>query len=672
MSRHPQRSLAWWVVRGALIATGITVTGIAVGWLMSWLEPATPTAVVAGSSSTAGSGSGLAGASKRPTTTPSNDARDPTVGATSDITAIRSADPTDPLALPSADELAALESTGHALFTGLVLLPGGTACPGATLFYSGSAVTVSDEHGRYRVVVVQNTWNLLGVSPDSQMLAAVKVGVGAGSASCAGPSRRIDLTLEWTARFTGTTIERTTERPVPGSLVELLAFLGDPRRHEPLWSLSTTADDQGAFAFIGVPPDAVALRASAAGFASDGWFQFDLSDGRERLDVKFQLERRIHVRGWFSPWPPQAIDATAAAGSRLRAFPAAGDVARATDALETSVATDGTFDLLFPASVGLDLLLEAGGGALWSGRVDVAWDSGDVDLGRIDLEAPASLNVRLDLPPEVLELGFELVVGRSLHGNWLDYHFPFDRDGLARATPLPTGELDASIYLGNQWISFGGEDELERVTPLSAGEQRTLPAMTPDTWLVAGRVLDASGVPAAGANFELLMPMGDGFANARGGTTADGRYAVVQCFSEASYRHIPLGVPIELVARGRAGVARAVVTTSPPPRGSAFRVDLHLAPGRTLRGRALDAEGNALGVSQLWLWPMTAAPPAPPITFETPIIVAIDAEGLFSADTLEEREYYARGATETQSLDYGRVRPSADPITLAPLPISKE
>jgi hypothetical protein len=652
-----------------LVAALAAAIGIAIfaasRFLSSEVEPGTPSAVAR---------EGVA--SKPPANVPSLDESDSSPRETSteehSPPATRDLQSDESLALPDHDALAELEAHGRALFFGLVRDFAGEPCPGATVFHRGIAAGVSDASGRYRVEVAQNTWNPFAEYGRESILAAVKPGVGACAQRCGGASRRIDLQLEWKAVFAGRCVARSTREPVQLAQVELLGVVEEDAG--PLFTMTATCDEAGAFRFVGTPPGTIEVRAHAKGFSSDGWFPYDVSAGLDRVGIEFELEPQSKLRGWFTPWPPPdarraQVVALVNAG-RERGPPIEPTLA--------TVGADGRFELPFATSTGLDVVLEAGGGALW--RVHLAGsqlEGGDVDLGRIELAAPVVVTGTLALPREILELGFGIRVRASTDGGERTFDFPVAADGSFRAAPLPPCLLEWTILVGDglelrdgEFMGMLGEGGRE----LLGGGQVDLGVLHLGDALIAGRVTDEHGVPAAGAVVRLCLktrsnsimfePMGN-----RGTCDRGGRYFFVQSFDGGSVMDQEildaLADPIQLSARRRHAIGTSEKFVY-PAKDQALRIDLKLIPGGSLHGRVLGEDGKPLadGVIEI-----RAAPESHVVdTWLEHLMEKTDSDGCFEAVGLEDADYDVSMWSGRKRVSFGRVRPGPDAVTLTPRP----
>ncbi len=607
--------------------------------------------------------------------------RPPELDVGSDEAATRTVEKGDPFDLPAPAALRMLEASGRALLVGVVTGFDLEPCPGAKLFHNGVPVGVSDAQGCFRLDVEQNSWNSMSASRWSNVLAAVKEGVGAGSASCDGSSRRVDVALQWRALFAGRCVERGSGKPVAQADVELLSFLGE--RRTALFGLATRTDEKGAFRFVGIAPGIAELRARAAGFASDGWFPFDVSAGADRTNVEFVLERIVHAHGWFSPWPPPWLnDHGAAREARVVAIPAAGrESAPESEPVIAPVAADGAFDAAFPACNGIDLVLEAGGGALWQEHIACDWETPDLDLGRIPLAAPAAITGTVGLPRDLLELGFELLVVVRTYDDRRVLRFPVGLDGRFRAEPLPPGRLLWGVVLGDELVIertltvfsgernvvFGDEQELEGGTLLDLG------TVAAKGRIVAGRVTDAAGASVRGATIQIPVATRDGLV-VLGGFSSEcdgkGRYVVqigMESDSSGSAIEVALStVPVALCARTRGGIGRSPPFLFPAD-GEAARRDLKLEPGLELRGRALDAAGRPLAGATIDFVPDFQHFRSALFIDES---VTTDADGAFELGGLEEVDYLANALVDDEWVHFGRARPGEAPVTLSPVTLT--
>lgn len=526
--------------------------------------------------------------------------------------ATRAALEVDPLALPTPAEIDAVERDGQALFWGCVLAPDGTPCAGATLWHDGRLVGESDARGAYRIVVAQCTWDAANGSNDrfEHWLHARKEGVGVTQAWCqrSGP---IDLLLHPGYSVSGRTVARGSAAPLPGMQVELHVPLVSPtgvvRRFLPM---SVESDAAGAFRFDTLMGARFALRASGGEWASDGWFEFDVDPQRGRSRLDFELEPRLTAKGWFAPWPPPGFDAAAAAGARVVALVASSQ-ALLDQPESAAVAEDGAFALRFAATGSLELRLEVGGASPWSRTLDLPWEPAPVDLGRIELPEPARVTGRVALPPELLELGFELVVVQPTLAAPRVVRVPLDGDGRFASPPLAPGPFLHGVVLGDELViaaSLGAFDPrsglargVDDVAPLEPGESRDLGTLAPSVPLIAGRVTRAEGRAAFDAVVELAWELDEESGAVETRADREGRYVIVSPF-EHDAREAAEERTWRMVARHHG--ARCERGELPPPTpSSARRIDLALDRGAAMSGRVVDADGAPLAHARFLFFP---------------------------------------------------------------------
>ncbi len=533
------------------------------------------------------------------------------------LSARRAAETFDPLATPAPSEIDGVEREGKALFWGRVLAPDGSPCAGATLWHDGVISGTSDEQGHYRLVVAQRTWDSGRTSNQGfeHWLHARKEGVGVTQAWCGRCSGRCDLRLDPGYAVAGRVVARGSGAPLSGIVVEyhlpLVAPTGALRR---LLPLRTVSDEAGAFRFQTLMGSRFALRASGAEWASDGWFEFDVDPkrGRDRLD--FELEPRLIAKGWFTPWPPLGFPPAAALDARVVAL-AAGGQAIADEPDATRVADDGSFALRFAATGTLELRLQVADDSPWSCRIDLPWEPTPVDLGRIELPAPARVTGRVALPAELLELGFEFVVVQPTLAAPRIVRVALDAQGRFTSPPLANGGFLHGVVLGDELAIAGtlanfaprsgiavGDGEAQ--PPLAAGETRDLGTLAPPGPLLAGRLTLADGSAAFNAIVELAWDVedaGDSFA-----TLADaaGRYVIGRRlgFEPEELAAIAKGngriVAHHHAERGRSQPLPALTA------GGSMRVDVALDRGAAASGRVVDAQGAPLAGARFLFFPV--------------------------------------------------------------------
>ncbi|MBL8843644.1 MAG: carboxypeptidase regulatory-like domain-containing protein [Planctomycetes bacterium] len=526
--------------------------------------------------------------------------------------ATRAALEVDPLALPTPAEIDAVEREGQALFWGRVLAPDGTPCAGATLWHDGREAGESDALGRYRIVVAQRTWDAANGSNDhfEHWLHARKEGVGVTQAWCqrSGP---VDLLLRPGYSVSGRTVARGSAAPLPGMQVELHVPLVSPtgvvRRFLPM---SVASDAAGAFRFDTLMGARFALRAGGGDWASDGWFEFDVDPQRGRSRLDFELEPLLTAKGWFTPWPPPGFDAAAAAGARVVALVASSQALL--DRPESAaVAEDGAFAVRFAATGSLELRLEVGGASPWSRTLDLPWEPAPVDLGRIELQEPARVTGRVALPPELLELGFELVVVQPTLAAPHVVRVPLDAEGRFTSPPLAPGPFLHGVALGEELAiaatlrSFDPQSGLARgvdeVAALLPGELRDLGTLAPSTPLLAGRIARADGSAAFDAVVELAFEFDEESGAVEARADREGRYVIATSFDEM-WLEAAEARTWRLVAHHH-GARGERLEPSPPTPGSARRIDVALDRGAVVSGRVVDAGGAPLAHARFLFFP---------------------------------------------------------------------
>lgn len=590
----------------------------------------------------------------------------------------RKKDEFDPLALPDRAERRRLAEQGRGVFCGVVFLPDGTPCPGATVFFRGEAVATTDERGRYRFEFEDP---FPGYMNDCGPVAAVKPGVGAGMADPEGDGPRADIVLMWESRISGTVIESVSRKPVPSAFVEMASYvkLDSPLHNDLLRQETFTADD-GSFEFVGfAAPGEVHVRGTADCGASDGWMSYLAEDG-DRCDVTLEIEPIIRIRGRFSPWPPRSLpDPAMATDARVRMIADEGrsDGPRNT-AVEAVVDSEGRFEGSLPSTMRLDLLLVAGTGALWHEEVEVSFPKRDVDLGRIVLDDCVALTGVVGLPTEVLELGCRVSVWAN-PWSWDRPHwflFPVDRAGRFRAEPLPPGRIELYVILGGESVieisvpdSEPGEDSEEseegRIEP---GTVYDCGRLVPEGGVIAGRITGPEG-RAAPAQVRLMLRESSGEdAYLWGGTTESGVYALL---TSPSRREFIDGLRGEAIAESEtswiwvrsAGVEGEADLPELPEASAAIRRDIRCDRTHELEGILVDHSGVPLE----GCFVMVQRDPA---SGTTPRRFAYDrgaitnAEGKFLIQGLDDAVYRASTGDDEDPIDLGPVRPGPDRVTL--------
>ncbi|MBL8843999.1 MAG: carboxypeptidase regulatory-like domain-containing protein [Planctomycetes bacterium] len=575
--------------------------------------------------------------------------------------------PRSPLELPVDAELAALESRGQLLLAGRVIGFDGAPCPGAVLWWEGKPVATCDADGAYRVELPRPLFALGGARRRGRLY-AVAAGVGAGVANYGDRSGPLDVPLLWRARLRGTAIDAVTRQPVGGASVEFLAIASSSDL--PDWKLAATTDAAGRFEFVGLPPFRAALRASAPPLATPGWQRFDSAapvaslpkvDGVAEgvaLELELELQAAIELRGRFVPWPPP-IDAAQAATARLEVLPAASQLATDVEQWSVPLAADGSFRCPIARTFDAALSLAVDGGVLWHRDRRIDGDETVIDLGRIELAEPAAIELHVDLPRELLELGATATL-REISGWGGPWQAPIGSDGRVRFAPFDSRQLKIAVRLGERSSYFNSGD----IDPLRPGEQRELRvgglAPRAGGLLVAGRVVDADGQPGVGVALSLVVPI-EGQPLVL--TTTSDRLGVYSFPSRVWGKQAVLerGASIELLARGRCGFASVALDSTLPAQWSARRVDVRLAAGASLRGVVVDAAGAPLANGMLELSPVSGDRVE---QVAGPIELDLDELGAFAIDSLELRDYAARIRGPSGWLELGIVRPGGAAVTL--------
>jgi len=589
------------------------------------------------------------------------------------LEASRSAEAVDPLATPEPSEIDAIESEGRALLWGVVHAPDSQPCAGATIRHDGKVVATSDERGRYRVAVEQRTWESSSTSRGfAHWLHARKAGVGVAQQWSGGASRRVDLVMHAGCAISGRVRQRDRDAPVAGARVEfsqpMISSSGSPTA---LVSIETTSDGDGRFAFDALLGGRIALRATAAEWASCGWFEFDVDGKRGRQGIDFELEPLLAAKGWFVPWPPAGVERAEATRAQIAAIDA--QVASPTTVAEPErapIAEDGTFTVRFAATAALELRLELAGGVAWRRNFDLPREPRDLDLGRIELAAPARVRGELALPPELLELGFEFGAVVDAADGPQTLRATVGSDGRFVSPPLPPGRPGSlGILLGDAValrLSLRRRDEatgeMVGVGELAAGETRDLGRVVPKGALLAGRVVDPRGGPTADSAIVIAYGEGDEAGTIESWADAKGRWLLALADDGSPPWLFELaGSAVRVVAARHA--VRAFVPLPRPMAGGVFeRVDLVLGDGERASGRVVDERGEPRRHAQLQFLPSQEVA----IVGRWPVMIWTDGDGRFSASGLAPGKWrafeYVDGGMEIHPLD-AFVVPCAD-VTL--------
>ena len=585
-------------------------------------------------------------------------------GSAAAIAAARAADAIDPLAIPEPHEIDAIESEGRVLFWGVVVAPDSRPCAGATILHDGKVAATSDEQGRYRVAVEQRTWD------DSQAttrgfehyLHARKAGVGVAQKWCGGSSRRVDLMMIAGCAVSGRVRRRGSDEAVAGARIEFQVPSSQWGPPMMLVSLETTSDGDGRFAFDSLMGGRIALRATADEWASCGWFEFDVHRVKGRHGIDFELQPVMTAKGWFAPWPPAGVERAAAAKAQVAVVD--GQIASPATPPEparATVAEDGTFQVRFAATTALELRLELADGIAWRRELDLPWEPRDVDLGRIELDAPARVSGELALPPELLELGFDFAAEVDAADGTRTLRAPIGSDGRFLSPPLPLdGSVSIGIVLGDHLavpLSLQRVDERtgeigEFAEELAPGETREFGRIVPTGVLLAGRVVDPRGGPTADTLVTLVC--GEGDEATRVETVADAKGRWLLAIHE--YSTSPWLVDVLEKERSRVLAWRhAALVVLPLPRpladGVVERIDLVLGDGERASGRVVDERGEPRRHAQLQLLPWQGIVEGG----NRPVMIWTDGDGRFATRGLAPGKWsavdYEREGSEIHPLD---------------------
>ena len=581
----------------------------------------------------------------------------------------RTVEAVDPLAIPEPDAIDAVESEGRALFWGVVLAPDGTPCAGVSIWHDARLVATSDELGRYRIEVEQRTWDFRREGNDffDHWLHARKEGVGVVQGSCPLTSQRVDLAMQRGYAISG----RVTRRgggATAGARVEFrVTMQSRTDAVRALFPLATTTDAEGRFAFDALLGERFALRATADGWASCGWFEFDADPVRGRHGIELELDLELEARGWFVPWPPPGVERSEVAAARIVATD--GQVASPTAPPEPAsapIAEDGTFAVPFVATPALELRLDVAGGVVWQREVDLPREPRDLDLGAIELVAPGRIGGELALPPELLELGFEVVFGIDGAGGLRELRVPVAADGRFLSPPLPSAPLTWCVALGKslaqEWRVAATGEKVRAFGAWIAGATRDLGRLVPAGALFAGRVVGSSSV----AGTIVACSVGEGDEAHEVGRLADeqGRYLVAlpgELSDWLTFEELTKTLGARLTAR-RHGRRASLPLPWPPTAGDARRVDVELGEGARVSGRVVDDTGAPRRRIRVMLLPIepTGAP------YEQHFLWT-DGDGRFARSGLAPCRHFALdwGLDNSHVVELGELTaPTVSDITL--------
>ncbi len=585
-----------------------------------------------------------------------------------DALAVREIVREDRLAPISASEARRREQSGRATFFGVVRAPDGKPCPGARIFHDGEPAATTDGAGAYRIEVVHD---VLADGSEAGTLAALKEGVGVASVRLEGPTRRIDLVLEPGALVRGRTVERDHGRFIAGATVELLARSGFANERQFAFAAVAKSKDDGSYSIGQVPVGSFELRAHAPGFTTNG-FRSQLAAENGRLTaIDLLLAPACTVRGWFDPWPPPWIEQPEKAEVRAwtveprnRKFDQRGAAAK--------VEESGRFAIEAPGLEEIRMALARGDEAYWSDALDASDEGGVIELGRVQLEPAAMIVGRLDVPPEVAELGFEIHGKHCAGAGEIEFGRPLGSDGSFRVGPFPAGVVQFSIGRGGVEIfdtkpaGFGRSAEM---IALEAGTTIDLGTCAPSMGVLCGRVVDETGAPIAFAHVSLKIvhPNAEYDAGSESRTDVDGRYCLAERLDpfkeEEQRRQIDFAILRELArmklfarvtARGR---GPQLVPVTFPGAHAARREDLVMPAGRALAGTIVDLDGTPLVGAVIEIERVSGD--------EYGILDVTEADGSFAFQGLDDASYrFVARRRDGEEFRFGVVTTQTAPLRL--------
>ena len=564
-----------------------------------------------------------------------------------------------------------LAAAGRARWLGVVLDREGRPCPEAELWHASRPIGRTDAAGRFDLEVEVPLRDGGYSGGPNERLAAWHPKAGSGAIEAPPRSALLELRLEWNTLAAGITVEAGTQRPIADATLDVMAFAETQAHGEPLFQFTARSDGAGAWSFPGLPATTLAMRARAKHHASAGWFSVGLPPQGDARNLTFELMPLITLRGWFTPWPPPGgVDG--AGGARLFAQPLVkSDVRNEFERFELPLAAAGTFAAEVPVSLDSELLLVVEDLLRWSRQVDFDAGRREVDLGRIELDAGGFVEVAVDWPRDVLELGFEVLA-------WPTGATAFPRSsralapsGSVRIGPFGARELQVGIWFSGGSIYWDGA----RVPPLGGAEvHRWSPELLePGDLVCCGRVTTPDGRPVAGADVVLVVPVEGGASQSGGMTDRLGRYRV------ATGRHarqnlVPRERSVELRVSHLLGFASCFVAAALPTAGAIRRLDVELPARPPLRGTLLTAASEPAAARWLTFEPLDGAT-AGDAVFGADCVT--DAAGRFQAQPRGDRRFRVRcqGASQPE-VEIGVIDRSAEPLVLQlpepPPPIAPE
>lgn len=562
-----------------------------------------------------------------------------------------------------------LAAAGCVRWFGVVLDRDGRPCPDAELWHASRPIGRSDAAGRFdlEVELPLPDEDFAGVADEH--LAAWHPTAGSGLIEVPQRSAELTLRLEWNTLAAGTTVEAGTLRPLANAQLEVMAFAEEYAHNEPLFTFVGCSAAAGAWSFPGLPGTTLAMRARAEHHASAGWFSVGLPKRGDAPGLTFELMPLVTLRGWFTPWPPPGglSSAEGASGARLIAQPLVkSDVRNAFERFELPLSADGSFAAEVPVSLDSELFLVVDDLLRWSRQVEFDGERREIDLGRIELDAGGFVDVVVDWPREVLELGLEVFGEPIGAAGFLHPRQALSPRGTARIGPFGARELQLSLCFSGGWNSWASKC----VPPLADGEVRRWSPEELDAGelVCCGRVTTSEGRSVAGADVTLVVPV-EGEVHQSGATTdRQGRYWI-NTGIDSRQGFVVRDRAIELRVRHLLGCANRFVDAELPAVSAIRRLDVELTARPPLRGTLLTADGQPAPVRWLVFQPLDGSTAGDAVHG---VDCITDADGRFQLQPRGERRFRIQCAGPTQRwFELATVERSAEPLVLR-LPASIE
>ncbi len=416
-------------------------------------------------------------------------------------------------------------AAGAATLSGTVSDMGGGAVVGAritvssdddlaALFAKGSAVTFTDQAGKYRMALPAGDWRV-AVRHEDYVDASKSTTIGATAVV-------LDFTMSPGATIRGQVVARADGNPVPRALVRAESkHLGKGRAAT--GNNAVLADEQGNFVLHGVGWGAVELTATARNYRSIAPTVVELGIGEQATDVKIALDRAFNISGF--------VVRRNSKGQGVPGVLVGGFSFGNKDGIVTQVpsANDGYFELL-GVQPGTYLLGALGAGVIPSVGQSVTVRDADVNDVLVEMDGGVTLSGTVS-PGVQAGVSLTLADGATGIGDIMAAikvamaQTQSDATGAFTIRNVPDGKFKLVAR-----TSDGQLGKLD-VTVKGADQSGLLVTMTPQA-VVQGVVVDSHGKPVVGVSVNASRTKGNLDLDFRNGskdatTLLDGHYRIV-------------------------------------------------------------------------------------------------------------------------------------------------